>query len=160
MKYLQQFFSSITCGIKSGIQKSENEYQKQVNENRRNAITAIHLNMVEELFLAFRNGHYGVVKPIGSVQNIRPDGWFARGGQIFFRYRLMKESSGRVSGVVRDSIRDNMNSDLRYTRQNLFNRMGANAYYLHPNLASGIMVVDVLDTEIEIVVLCIVNMHF
>lgn len=153
-KILEQLLSDITYGVKAGIRKSNMEYKKQVQENLRNSITYAQQEMVNDLFLVFNNGNYGALKPVGSFQNIRPDGWFARGDVIMFRYRLLKDSCGRVSSAVLDSIRDNMNADLRLVQNTLFCTYGMDTYTLYPYLANGIKVLHTIDTDAEIIVVC------
>ena len=153
-KTLEQFLSDITYGVKAGIMKSNQEYQKKLRENLRNSITYTQQDLVNDLFFVFRNGNYGAIKQVGSFQNIRPDGWYVRGNVVLFRYRLLKESCGRVSCAVLDSIRDNMNSDLSLAQKTLFCNYGMDIYTLYPYLANGVKVVHTLDTEAEIIIVC------
>ena len=159
-KTLEQLLSDITYGVKSGIQKSNLEYQKKLRENLRNSITYCQQEMVNDLFQVFSSGNYPAIKNIGSIQNIRPDGWVARGNAVLFRYRLLKESSGRVSGTILDSLRDNMNSDLKFAQSTLFHSYGIDIYTLFPYLAYGVKVVNVLDTEAEIIIILTANINF
>lgn len=159
-KTLEQILSDITYGVKTGIQKSNLEYQKKLRENLRNSITYRHEEMVNDLFFVFSNGNYPAIKNIGSFQNIRPDGWFVRGNKVLFRYRLLKESCGHVSGVILDTIRDNMNSDLKFAQSTLFHSYGIDIYTLYPYIANGIQVVHTIDTEAEIILVLTVDINW
>lgn len=158
-KTLEQLLSNITYGVKAGISKSNQEAKKQMQENLRNSITYAQEDMINDLFLVFNNGNYGALKPIGSYQNIRSDGWNVRNDVILFRYRLLKDSCGRVSSAVLDSIRDNMNADLRLVQNTLFCTYGMDTYTLYPYLANGITVLHTIDTDAEIIIVCTVKLN-
>lgn len=159
-KTLEQILSDITYGVKTGIQKSNLEYQKKLRENIHKNISYCQEEMVNDLFYVFSTGNYPAIKNIGSFQNIRPDGWFARGNKVLFRYRLLKESCGHVSGVILDSIRDNMNADLNLAQKTAFCSCGMDIYTIYPYLAYGVKVLHVLNTEAEIIIVLTANINF
>ena len=159
-KTLEEILAGVTSGIKTGIKHSNEEYKKKIRENISNSITYSQMDMVNDLYYVFNNGNYAVIRKIGSFQNIRPAGWVVRGNDVLFRYCLSKETTARVPSVVLDSIRDNMNTDLRMVAQILFNNMGFEANLLYPYLMAGIKVNNVVDLEADIVITCTVNRAF
>ncbi|MGO5306406.1 hypothetical protein ACTQ1L_05620 [Agathobacter sp. LCP21S3_B2] len=156
-KKLEQILTGVTNEVKEKLRKSNENYQKQLRANISDSINYSQIEMINDLYYVLSNGNYSTIKKIGAYQNIRPAGWKVIGKEVFFRYSLAKETPTRVTRIVLDSIRDNMNTDFRTVSNVLFSNMGCQANMLYPYLMAGITIHHIVDFEADIVIICSVN---